>query len=198
MKKTLPILAILFLLLTQKTNAQLEKGNVLFGADLANLKIGLKEGAATAIQLSPKAGWFIKSNVAIGPYVSFGYVTQKTGGVTSSSTTYSVGAFGRYYVVNDPKANLLKQGRWFFEANAGIGGQNTKGGNSTNGLELGFGPGYAYFVTPSVGLETLLKWNPIIGFGNETFTSNLSLNFGFLIYLPGKATLNSVKEQETK
>jgi hypothetical protein len=196
MKKTLSVLAILLLLLTQKTNAQLAKGNVLFGADLANINLGLKEGAVTTISLQPKAAWFIQNNVAIGPYVNFGFATQKVQGQTASSTTYSVGAFGRYYIVNDPKVNLLKQGRWFLEANAGIGGENTKGGNSTNGLELGFGPGYAYFITQTVGLETLLKWNPTIGFGNETFTSNLSLNFGFLIYLPGRATISHVKGNE--
>ena len=93
--------------------------------------------------------------------------------------------------------NLLKHGRWFAEANAGIEGRNqSKGGGSTNGLGIGFGPGYAYFITPNIGFESLLKWNPLVGFGDEGFQSNLSLNFGFQIYLPGKATLNKVKSQE--
>ncbi|MEP6595022.1 MAG: hypothetical protein ABJA71_03705, partial [Ginsengibacter sp.] len=51
-------------------------------------------------------------------------------------------------------------------------------------LGLGFGPGYAYFITPNIGLETLLKYNGIIGFGNATTQSNLNLNVGFQIYLP--------------
>jgi len=37
MKKTLSVLALFCVLFSQKTNAQLEKGNVLIGADLANL-----------------------------------------------------------------------------------------------------------------------------------------------------------------
>ena len=193
MKKTLSILAILSLLLIQKTDAQLAKGNVLIGADLANFNLGLSKGGKTDITLSPKAAWFIQNNIAVGPYVRFGYTHQAD---SASTTSYGIGAFGRYYVVNDPKVNLLKQGRWFFEANAGIGGSNTAHGRSTNGLELGFGPGYAYFITQSVGLETLLKWNPIVGFGNAPFTSSLTLNFGFAIYLPGKETLNHVKANE--
>jgi hypothetical protein len=41
------------------------------------------------------------------------------------------------------------------------------------------------------------KWNPLIGFGDESFQSNLTLNFGFQIYLPGKSTLNKVKTEES-
>ena len=198
MKKTLSVLVILSLLLTQKTNAQLEKGNVLVGADLANFNIGLDEGGKTSISLTPKAAWFIKDNMAIGPYVGFGFTSQKVSGETATTTTYGVGLFGRYYASKEETKdiNFLKHGRWFGEVNAGIGGENTKGGNSTNGLALGFGPGYAYFITQSVAFETLLKWNPTIGFGNEPFKSNLTLNFGFQIYLPGKATMNKVKSQE--
>jgi|SRR6478735_8056792 len=197
MKKTLTVLAVLSLLLTQKTNAQLTKGNILVGADVANFNIGLDEGGKTAIDISPKAAWFIKDNVAIGPVVRFGLTTQKINGETATTTTYGIGAFGRIYV-NKPDMNLLKHGRWFGEANAGFGGENTKNGNSTNGLSLGVGPGYAYFITESVAFETLLKWNPTVGFGNEPFKSNLDLNLGFAIYLPGKATLNHVKSQEGK
>ncbi len=150
------------MLLTQKTNAQLEKGNVLIGSDLANFNIGLDNGGKTSIDLTPKAAWFLKDNVAIGPYIRFGFTSQKVNGETATTTTYGIGAFGRYYV-NKPDMNLLKHGRWFAEGSAGIGGENTKGGNSTNGLEIGFGPGYAYFITQSVAFETLLKWNPTVG-----------------------------------
>ena len=48
MKKTLIILMLSSLLLTQKTNAQLERGNVLVGASLANFRIALKAGQETS------------------------------------------------------------------------------------------------------------------------------------------------------
>ena len=195
MKKILFVLAVLCLFLTQKTNAQLEEGNVIVGADLANFNLGLKKGSVTTINITPKALWLLNSKVALGAYVNFGLTSQKIEGVSYTNTAYGVGALGRYYV-NDPKVNLLKQGRWFFEANAGFQGTNTKGGNSTNGLGLGIGPGYAYFITQNIAFETLLKFDENLGFGNTTSSPDLNLNLGFQIYLPGKATLNKVKSNE--
>ena len=198
MKKTLLVLGVLCLLITQKATAQLEPGNVIVAADLANFRIGLKSGQETSLQLTPKAMWMLNSNVAIGAYVDLGYSAVKD---AYNNFTYGVGPIGRYYV-NDPKMNLLKHGRWFGEANVGIGGINYNdksaddNDRSTNGLDLGFGPGYAYFITPNISFETLLKYNGTLGFGHEAYTNYLNLSFGFGIYLPGKATMNKVKSTE--
>ncbi|HEX5025239.1 MAG TPA: hypothetical protein VFV68_08195 [Agriterribacter sp.] len=196
MKKiTLP-LALVCLLLTSAAYAQIQKGNVLVGADLANFKIGLENDAGFSLDLSPKAGWFIKDNLAIGGYVQFGI--NKLNKSSPTETTYGIGPLVRYYV-NKEEVNLLKHGRLFGEANAGIEGRNiSDGGGSTNGLGIGFGPGYAYFITENIGLETLFKWNPLVGFGDDGFQSNFSLHFGLQIYLPGKATLDKVKSDETR
>ena len=43
MKKILVALVVLCLIATEKTNAQLQKGNVLVGGDIANFDIGLKK-----------------------------------------------------------------------------------------------------------------------------------------------------------
>ena len=195
MKKTLPLLAILFLLFTQKTTAQLSKGNVLVGADLAGFNFDLGKSSGFDISVSPKAAWFIKNNVAVGAYALLAF--QKSGEGAPTTTTYSIGPLARYYV-DKPDMNLLKHGRWFGEVNAGITGVNVSGseGGSTNGLGFGFGPGYAYFITPNIGLETLLKYNGVLGFGDETYQSRIGLNIGFQIYLPGKSTLNQVKANE--
>ena len=195
MKKTLSVLAVLSLLFIQKTDAQLNRGTAIVGADLANFNLGLKKGAQTTIDITPMAMWMLSNNIAIGGYVNFDLTTQKVEGTTYTSTGYGIGAMGRYYV-NDPKMNLLRSGRWFFEANAGFEGSNVKGGNSTNGLGLGIGPGYAYFLTPNIALETLLKFDENLGFGNTTSTTDLDLRVGFQIYLPGRATVNSVKSKE--
>jgi len=198
MKKTLSILAIFCLLLTQKTNAQLERGTVIVGADVANFRIGLKSGQETSIQLTPNALWMLNNKIAIGGYVSFGYSAVKD---AYTNTTYGFGALGRYYF-NDPSLNLLKQGRWFVSANTGFGGLSyndkapANNDRSTTGLDLGFGPGYAYFITPSIAFETLLRYNGTLGFGHETYTNYLNLSLGFQIYLPGKATINKIKSQE--
>jgi hypothetical protein len=61
-------------------------------------------------------------------------------------------------------------------------------------LNLSVGPGFAYFVTPDIGLETLLKYNGLVGFGSATTQNNLNLSFGLQIYLPGKKTANKIKK----
>ena len=187
MNKTLIVALIMCLVAATKANAQLSKGNVLVGADLANFKLGLEKDAGFDLLLEPKAAWFITDNFAVGGYFKLG--VSKENDNASTTTVYGVGPLVRYYL-NKDDLKLLKHGRWFAEGNAGIEGKNqSKGGGSTNGLGIGFGPGYAYFITPNIGFETLLKWNPLIGFGDESFQSNLSLNFGFQIYLPGKTMI---------
>lgn len=193
MKKILTLLVAASLVATV-SHAQLQKGNVLVGTDIANFRLGLEKDAGFNIALDPKAAWFINSNTAIGAYVGFGI--SKANKNSATTTTYAVGPLARYYVT-DPKVTLLQHGRFFGEANIGIEGQNqSKGGGSTNGLGFGFGPGYSYFITPNIGLETLLKYNGLTGFGDEGYTSNLNLSVGFQIYLPGKATRDKIMRDE--
>jgi hypothetical protein len=191
MKKIVGALIILCLFAAEKSNAQLERGNAIVGADVANFNIGLKKGSQTHISITPKAAWMLNSNLAVGGYVDFDLVSQKIAGTTYTSTAYGIGALARYYI-NDPRVNILRSGRWFFEGNAGFEGTNVKNGNSTNGLGLGIGPGYAYFITKNIAFEGLLKFNENVGFGNTTSTSNLNLGLGFQIYLPGRATANKI------
>ena len=170
-------------------SAQIQKGNVLVGGNLAGLNLGLSGSKVFRFNLEPKAAWFIEDNIALGGYAKFGLETAKN---VATKTNYGVGALGRYYTGKDTE--LLKHGRLFGEATIGFGGQNVgKGGASTNGLDFSFGPGFAYFITPNIGLETLLKYNGTAGFGNTGYQNNLSLSFGFQIYLPGQRTINKVK-----
>lgn len=176
------------------TFAQTEKGNMLVGANLANIGGVFQSGASTFnLNLTPKLGWFIKDDIAIGGEVKLGLTTGD--GFTNFS--YGVGAFGRYYI-KDKKVELSKRSRWFLEANAGINGINRKAGDiktNTNGLGIGFGPGLAYFITPNVGLEALLKYDLTVGFGNSTTTHGVGINLGFQIYLPTSKAKQIYKEE---
>lgn len=173
----------------QTANAQIQKGNVLIGGNLANLNLGLDAGSAFSFDITPKAAWFIQDNLAVGGYVNLGLATAKG---SSTTTNYGVGALARYYAGKDME--VINHGRFFAEGNAGIGGVNVGGGGgNTNGLNLGVGPGFAYFITPNIGLETMLKYNGYLGFGNQTTQSGLNLSFGFQIYLPGQSTARKVK-----
>lgn len=187
MKKiTLAALALFGLVFSAK--AQIQKGNVLIGGDLAGLQLGLDKPTSFTGSISPKAAWFIQDNVALGAYGDFGIATTKGKG---TDFNYGIGALGRVY--SGAGTEIVKHGRFFGEANVGFEGINPSVGGSTNGLGFGVGPGFAYFVTPSIGLETLLKYNGVVGFGGNTYTNNLSLNFGFQVYLPGQSTARKVK-----
>lgn len=175
-------------------HAQIQKGNTMWGGDLMGMNFGLNSGGGYNIQISPKAAYFIKDNIAIGGYVDLGVAGAKH---SSTTTTYLVGALGRYYVSPGEHGidNLLKHGRFFLEANAGFGGQSvSKGGATTNGLNLGVGPGYAYFITPNVSLEGLIKYNGIFGFGSAGTTSNITFGLGFQVYLPSSRIKSAIKD----
>lgn len=185
MKRQIFTCAVL-LLTVSGAFSQTQKGSVIVGADLANIGINFQEGNTQfSFDLNPKAGWFIKDNVAIGPEVNLGINTQKG----ATSIDYGVGVFGRKYFGANA-TNLSRTVKWYVEANAGFAGTNLSGDEvektSTNGLNLGAGPGLAYFITDNIALEALAKYNLTVGFGSSTTNNHIGIGLGFQIYLPGK------------
>jgi hypothetical protein len=190
MKKFIGIIILALSFYSNKTNAQIERGNVFVGGDLANLNFDLGGGGAFQATVDPKIAFFLKDNLALGAYLDFALETAKGGGTT---TNYGVGALGRYYI-NDSTTNLLKHGRLFFEGNVGIEGISISTGSNTTGLGIGIGPGFAYFITPNIGLETLLKYKGIVGFGSQPYQSSLNLGIGFQIYLSNRKAQTIINE----
>lgn len=188
MKKTFTF-CIIAICICQISNAQIQRGNVLIGADIANFDFNLGSGSNFSMVINPKAAWFIQDGLALGGYVKVGISTAKDAG---TDVLYGIGALGRYYI-SDKSVTVLHKSHWFLEGNVGIEGDNPAVGDNTNGLGLGFGPGFAYFLTPNIGLETLLKYNGIIGFGSSVTSNHLNLNIGFQMYLPGKKLRDEMK-----
>lgn len=193
MKKLFLLSCMAFFGLSQ---AQIQKGNWMVGGDLLGAEFGLNKGSGYDFSLQPKAAYFIKDNVAFGGYVNLGFSGAKDAATTFE---YNVGALGRYYLSPNEKGvdNLLKHGRWFLETNVGIGGTSiSKGGASANGLNFGFGPGYAYFLTPNVSLEGLLKYDANAGFGNVGYTHRITFGLGFQIYFPSSKAKQVINEEK--
>jgi tetrahydromethanopterin S-methyltransferase subunit D len=183
MKKTFSLFIAGFFMLSIPAFSQIQQGNILVGGNLAGFDLGLKKGSAFNMSINPKLGFFIKDNFAVGPDVNLG-LTAVSG---ETSFNYGIGALARYYFPDKDNITPLRHSRFFVEGTAGFQGFNVSGGgSSTNGLGLGIGPGLAYFLTPNIGLETLLKYGALVGFGNETTQSFLNLSVGFQIYLPSK------------
>jgi len=181
--------------------AQTQQGNIMVGGDISNFNLNfLGGGGGTAFQmdLTPKIAYFIKDGLALGGYGRLSLVTAKDAG---TATTYGIGALGRYFVEdkNVRKLEFSKRSRFFVEANAGFGGSsNSKTSASTTGLDLGVGPGIAYFITPNVSLEALLKYELTVGFGSATTSNRLNLGIGFQVYLPSARARQLMKEESGK
>lgn len=176
-------------------NAQIQKGNYMVGGELAAAEFGLNEGGAYRVAISPQAAYFVQDNWAIGPYVSLGFA-----GSDGAPTVfnYAVGALSRYYFSPGEAGidSLLKHGRFFVQGQVGIGGQTiSDGGDSANGLDLGFGPGYTYFITKNIGLDASLVYNGNLGFGNRGTTSNLDFRLGLNIFLPSGKAMSNMKDE---
>lgn len=180
-------------LIVVNAKSQIQSGNLLWGADIANFNLSLNEGGTSSIRLDPKLAFFVNNNIALGGYVNFGLQTSKGAG---KDIDYGVGLLGRYYLGTD--MNVVRNSRWFVEGNAGIEGTNPASGENTNGLGLGIGPGWTYFLTSNVGLEALLKYRGIVGFGDRVSSSNLELSIGFQIYLPSAQLRRRLEGEKNK
>ncbi|KAA2241557.1 outer membrane beta-barrel protein [Chitinophaga agrisoli] len=194
-------LALAALLFSSVAVAQTQQGNIMVGGDISNFNLNfLGGGGGTTFQmdLTPKVAYFIRDGLAIGGYGRLGLTTAKGAG---TQTSYGIGALGRYFV-EDRRVRQLefsKRSRFFVEANAGFGGSNNSAsGASNNGLDLGVGPGVAFFITPNVSLEALLKYELTVGFGSATTSNRLNLGVGFQIYLPTARAKQILKEERSK
>lgn len=179
MKKKFTLAMVAVCAVFYSVSAQIQQGNLMVGADIADLSLGLNEGSYFTFRINPKAAFFLRSGLALGAYLNFGLFNSEGEG---TSTDYGIGALGRYYI-HDPNTEVIRNSRFFAEATVGIEGTNPASGENTNGLGLSIGPGWTYFVTPNIGLEALLKYRGIVGFGSRATSSNLNLEIGFQIYL---------------
>lgn len=196
---TLALMTLLFF--STASFAQTQKGNLMVGSSLTDFGFNFQNSVTEFhFNLQPKIAYFVRDGLALGGYVNFGLSTASGAG---TATNYGVGALARYYPMdkNLQKLEFSKRARFFVEANAGFGGTNLSGdaGNaSTNGLELGIGPGVSYFITPNVALEGALKYNVQLGFGSSVTAHQLGVNVGFQIFLPTAKAREIMREEQRK
>jgi hypothetical protein len=118
MKKIILTCAIALGFLT--TQAQIQKGNVMMGANISDISFGLDKPNVFSLSINPKAAWFVQDGLALGGEVNLGLSTVKNAG---TNVNYGVGALGRYY--GSTGANeVVRNSRFFGEATVGINGIN--------------------------------------------------------------------------
>jgi outer membrane protein len=156
MKKVL--IAILALLLSSvDLNAQSEgfsKGDIFISGAfrLASATEGDIENSR--FEISPKAGYFITENIALGGRLSYLQNESDNGnGNSAENKSYGLGAFGRYYFTPDKKFSLFGQaGLDYFRS------EISSSDFETNGFNLGLGAGLNYFVSKRFSLEASLAF----------------------------------------
>lgn len=165
-------------------NAQLSEGNWMVGGSVADLTFT----NPINLTINPKAGYFVKNNWAVG--------AETKVVIQGNNANIDLGAFTRYYFSENEITTLTNNGRFFAEGSVGFSGINQAKGATTNGVGLGIGAGYAYFLTPNVALEGMLKLNGVAGGGNQNFNGKVNLGVGFQIYLPNAKAKQVLKDQQ--
>ena len=116
---------------------------------LSSKKTGeLKENS---FEFEPKVGYFVSENIAVGAKLGFGTMkNENAAGTTLDKTSFTVGAFGRYYFTPASKFSLF--------ANLGVDytgekDKNIEPNEDTKILGLGLGLGLHYFVSSNFAIE---------------------------------------------
>lgn len=157
----------------------ISKGNWLIGSTIGATNFNF-ETETFAINVQPRAGYFIGERVALGALVNLGFLSEKQGDDVFS---YGIAPFVRYYFPEGASPT----GRWFGEGSVGIAG-SSGGEDNPVSLTLGASAGYAHFISRTVALEGILGYTyneadiDVEGSGS----AGLALSVGFQIYLPGR------------
>lgn len=157
------------------------QGNWLVGADIGSIGMNFKS-ETFGFDVSPRAGYFISDNAALGASAQLG-LTIYDGG---EAWRYGLTPFIRYYFPE----GAAPTHRWFGEAVVGLAGssQEDSDGDAILSRVYGVRAGYAHFVASNVALEgtlNLIRSNANIDIDNSAETG-LSVAVGLQIYLPGR------------
>jgi opacity protein-like surface antigen len=145
-------------------------------------------GTQTVFNLSPRFGYFIIDNLAIGAGVGLGLAkwNSKNNGTDYNTSSISFQPFVRYYL----PVNV------FFHGELGIGTSRTKfegqsfADDKHNTFNFGLGAGYALFLNDNVAVEPMLSYKFTRSKYDEDdereLNSGLFLSVGFQIYLGNK------------
>lgn len=189
MKKLVLTTVASTVLATTAVFAQPQKGDWMVGAGIANSQAYLSNRGYNQFQVSllPSAGYFIGNRFAVGTGIGLGYAA---GWRKQHYFHYSISPFARYYFARKEGIKIHRP-VLFGEASISVGGRsivdktiNYRQTNSTG--NVGVGVGLAYFITPNVSVEGLLKLYTQDLYYKPNNGIIPSLSIGFNIYLKGK------------
>lgn len=176
MKNILKIAGVMVLswMIVHPSQAQLQQKTIMVGGHIADFGFGLGSKGNFHLNLSPRIGYFVKNNIAVGGLVNWDF-----NAVSKQPNTYSYRTvvFGRYYIPKAEIYNPINDGRFYAEVQTGFRGVNGTG----IGFNVAAGAGYAYFLTPNIAIEAGTLVHATFGTGNNT---GIDFNLGFMMHFP--------------
>lgn len=168
----------------KKTTEGFGKGNLFVSGTMSVNSSKEEDFKSNSLTFSPKVGYFVSDNIALG--LGIGYETGELteGGTTAAENkVFMANLFGRVYATPASKFSL------FTQLNIGFGNSETEYTQfmgeflpfETNysTFNIGFAPGFHYFVNDNLGLETTVG---VIGYNamknKDTDTKTNSFNVG--------------------
>lgn len=216
MKKALLCIPLMGAILTCiSARAQTEKGNFLISNEITDFKLKTNfTQKAFGIGLSPRAGYFITNNLAVGIYAQYDYESGKSlyqsGKNLKDFDLYAgfkrnsleTGIFTRYYLKNIHNSN--QRSCFFTEANFGFRNywsnfytndndhfnsyemSSSHGEGRSASFMVGLGLGWNYFVTKNTSIGAMVKYNLDCSPTNGVYAKGIGFNIGAQFFLPTK------------
>lgn len=200
MKKTLLSLSALFAFglasaQEEPATAGFNKGDVFISGTLSFSSQKDGDFKNNQFTVSPKVGYFVDQNIALGVSLTYLSATQDTfdgdiGMYEQKTTAFEAGAFGRYYFNPASRFSIFAQlYAGYVSAKYEVEAFDTE--SKANGFGFEFAPGFNYFVSDHIALETtfgVLGYNtvkPDFDGAESTDTFNIGLdlaniNFGIV------------------
>lgn len=137
-------------------------------------------------RVSPRIGYFLTDFFAVGGELGYAYsnAKQPDGSTSAENSTYTIGVFGRYYLLPGSKFSI------FGELGLGFGATKNIRNDWTNGVNAAFSPGISYFLGEHFALEAsfgVLSYNSVSPEGSNGSTDSFNIgidleniNFGII------------------
>ena len=172
----------------EKGNGGFAKGDLFVSGAVGFSSDKTGDAKGNSFVIEPKVGYFVTENIAVGAKLGFGSEKEEFAGVdTKDQSSFTVGAFGRYYMTPANQFSLFGQLGLDFTNN-----DDKLADVKTKEMDIRAGLGLSYFVSSNFAIEASwagLGYNTNDNGGNgadktNTFDLNVdmrAINFG-LVY----------------
>ena len=161
-------------LVTTLVHAQTSSGNMMAGGTIDFNSRSREGGSAndeSNFTFAPSFGYFISDNFAVGASLTLGSGRSGTGAAKSTSSTFGIGPFARYYMFTSNESL-----GFFGQASVGLvtGKSDPAFGNVTHSSSITFAlqPGAAYFFNEHWAAELTIAGFTVNSYDGDTSTDN--------------------------